>query len=364
MGTKNYSKNEVKKDYNLFYLALVTLMMILLPSFLFAQGNTNGNSGNSGNAQNCVVSSIYGPGQVNSGQNVLFYVTSNGQHIWTFPSGVNVVGYGVNGNDSVTVNFDQSFSTGTISVRRNGPSCVGVVSSKVVSKVSCEISVDLGSDRKTYYGYSPRECALIIPVITKGTAPYTYNWSDGSSNSTLNACPSQTTDISLTVTDANGCTASDDVHICVTDVRCWAGNSNVQKVEVCHKNNKTLCVSSRAVATLLRIGGSLGDCSEKDNCNYVDGTARMASNFNTIDDVKGNVIIDSYVNNSNKSLVVDVVSIDEQINYQIIDLTGKTVKQGHIYDGENKIDLNDLRKGVYIMKSESVIDGVSKFLIE
>lgn len=52
-------------------------------------------------------------------------------------------------------------------------------------------------------------CFTIIPVITSGTAPFTYAWSNGTSNSTLTVCPASTQIISLTVTDAAGNTATD-----------------------------------------------------------------------------------------------------------------------------------------------------------
>jgi len=336
----------------IFSVSFIASMIMLFASTIFAQGNSNGNSGNNGNSQNCVVSSINGPDQVKSGENLLFYVTSNGQHIWTFPAGVNVVGYGASGNDSVTVNFNQSFSSGTISVRRNGPSCVGVISSKLVSKITCEILVNLGGDRKTYFGYSPLECTLIQPIISKGTAPYSYNWSDGSTASSLNACLDESGDISLTVIDANGCEASDEMHICVTDVRCWAGNSNVQKVEVCHKNGKTLCVSSKAVETLVRIGGSLGSCSEKNNCDYINSN-RLAPASNNSSNEETIVVLDTYVN-SNKSIQVNIASFENDIDYQIVDLTGKVVKQGIISDGENSVDIHELNAGLYLFKAKGI----------
>jgi hypothetical protein len=72
----------------------------------------------------------------------------------------------------------------------------------------------------------------------------------------------------VSVTDANGCTASDDLSICVVDVTCYAGNSGIQKVEMCQvppgnpSNAHTICVDASAVPAHLAIGCQLGACGE------------------------------------------------------------------------------------------------------
>ncbi len=81
----------------------------------------------------------------------------------------------------------------------------------------------------------PGQC-LSFPVSSAyGTPPYTYLWSNGSTDSTLTICSNSTTQIGLTVTDANGFIASDTAMITVvpaiifqpiiSDVSCF-GNSD------------------------------------------------------------------------------------------------------------------------------------------
>ena len=58
------------------------------------------------------------------------------------------------------------------------------------------------------------------PTATNGTPPYTYSWSsvDGLSDPTVanpTASPSSNTTYTVTVTDAGGCQASDDVNVTV-----------------------------------------------------------------------------------------------------------------------------------------------------
>ena len=55
-----------------------------------------------------------------------------------------------------------------------------------------------------------RASVLINPIVTNGTTPYSYLWSDGSTGSILTA---EDGSISITVTDDNGCIATDQIVI-------------------------------------------------------------------------------------------------------------------------------------------------------
>ncbi|MBL7127774.1 MAG: T9SS type A sorting domain-containing protein [Ignavibacteria bacterium] len=64
----------------------------------------------------------------------------------------------------------------------------------------------------------------------------------------------------VTVTDANGCSASDEIFVNVVDVRCGKKND---KVLVCH-NGHTICISPNAVETHLNNHGDyLGNCGDQ-----------------------------------------------------------------------------------------------------
>ena len=76
--------------------------------------------------------------------------------------------------------------------------------------------------------------------------------------------------ITATVTDANNCTYTVTSSIHAEDVRCFAGNSNIAKVTICHKTGSaknpcvTICVDQSAVAEHLAHGDFLGTCTA--NC--------------------------------------------------------------------------------------------------
>jgi PKD repeat protein len=79
--------------------------------------------------------------------------------------------------------------------------------SALISKAQCTLDVQLPSAM-----YVCDSCPwTLTPVVTGGNAPYTYQWSDGSTTFTLQTCVPST--FTVTVTDAMGCTDTASVHI-------------------------------------------------------------------------------------------------------------------------------------------------------
>jgi len=134
----------------------------------------------------------------------------------------------------------------------------------ISSESFAQCSVNAGSDATVYAGYPALACATLTAVPT-GAAPYNYVWSNGATTASITVCNTVTTVYTVTVTDVNGCTSTDNVTVNVTDVRCGNGG---RKVMVCHvpKGNPagahTICISSRAVAAHLAHGDHLGDCNQ------------------------------------------------------------------------------------------------------
>jgi hypothetical protein len=115
-----------------------------------------------------------------------------------------------------------------------------------------------GSDKGVVYGYGSN-CVMLNGSAEGGVAPYTYSWSPGGTtpnDNTTKVCPAVTTKYTLTVTDKNGCTRSDEVTVFVSDIRC---GTKMDKVKICHKG-ETLCVAKESVAAHLQHGDKLGDC--------------------------------------------------------------------------------------------------------
>ena len=124
-------------------------------------------------------------------------------------------------------------------------------------------TVDLGENQTVYYGFGPWEAATITANTSGGVPPYTYLWSNGETTETICVSPTTTTDYSVQVTDANGCTTTGVANVEVIDVRCGWGN---HRVEVCHTSffcpdiQYTVCVRPFLAYILLCLGDELGSC--------------------------------------------------------------------------------------------------------
>ncbi len=110
-----------------------------------------------------------------------------------------------------------------------------------------------------YPAYAPAESLALTTNISGGSAPYTYDWSDGSMTSAITVSPMATTWYSVTVKDQNGCTGSASKTVNVMDI---SGGHNGDKIMVCHKGN-SLTIDASAVRAHLGHGDMLGSCPEK-----------------------------------------------------------------------------------------------------
>lgn len=236
------------------------------------------------------------------------------------------------------------------------------------------INVNAGQDGIVYYGYQPMACYSTTGSANGGTPGYSYNWSNGQVGTTLADCPTQSTTYTLTVTDANGCTQSDEVDICVVDVRCQVGNSNIYKVEMCQTppgnpgNAHTICVDESAVPAHLAIGCTLGACDEQNACT----TALAAKSLNQETIPSFNQVLISISPNptNTKSKVSLTLQNKGDYSLEIIDLHGKTIDKYTIgeINSSNQIDvdvdLSNFESGMYLIgiKKGGVIIETSRIV--
>jgi hypothetical protein len=164
-----------------------------------------------------------------------------------------------------------------------------------------------------------------------------YTWSpdtglDNAYTSAPIACPTETTTYTVTVTDANGCTNSDDVTVEVVDIRC---GKNMNKVLVCHvppdnpDNPQTICIAPQAVPDHLSHGDYLGPCLDERSGKYIEIEPE-----HTAFDV--NVYPNPFLTTSN----IDI-SLNERKNVtiKVTDMLGRsitTLHEGVLESGEHK----------------------------
>jgi len=219
-------------------------------------------------------------------------------------------------------------------------------------------SVSAGADRSLYFGYLPEQCVSITANVSGGTAPYSYQWTlgrpllsdvittdgdesiSGVNSQTVTICLLDTATLCVTVTDANGCTFTDCVTIFASDVRCFAGNSNNVKVNVCHNGNM-ICVDENAVAAHLDHGDYVGPCvANRANVGLVEVEQTLKSGFNIYPNPnKGDLFVTmSLTGDETKDAVIQVINVNGQI-----------VKQVNVKN-QNRVNFSIKETGIYFIK--------------
>jgi HYR domain/SprB repeat len=162
--------------------------------------------------------------------------------------------------------FTYSWSNGATTQTIQGL-CAGAYSVTVTDANGCvtncsvtltepqAMTVNAGPNASVFPGYSPSACTTLNATgIAGGCGPYSILWSNGVTTASNNVCPLASSLYTVTVTDANGCTASDDVYVCAQNVA-WGNN----QVTICHNGN-TIHVGTPAANSHLNHGDYLGVC--------------------------------------------------------------------------------------------------------
>jgi len=177
-----------------------------------------------------------------------------------------------------------------------------------------------GDGNVVLFGYD----ASISVTATGGTPGYT---------GTTLAITTLASGYTVTVTDANGCTASKSTN-CVVDVRC-ATPGNTTKTKVC-RNNKTLCVDDNAVSAQVASGATVGACG-----SYKGAQIAEAGSFKV------------YPSPASTSVNVEFTAGEFSAEIVIADVTGRIVatKSVENANGAVSFDVTNVPAGLYIVKA-------------
>ena len=237
--------------------------------------------------------------------------------------------------------------------------------SKKPSPPPCQMSVSLGNNHYILYGaLGYTGCTNLTPSITGGVAPFTYSWtsSDGIFNgfTTQSINPCVTNEVvrnyTVSVTDANSCTATATVILTFINISC-SNNLNNIKVLVCHRppgnpnNCRTICVSINSYQTLLNNGSYLGSCLPL--C-AIPPMARSANSSISQYIVKDELFNVKVMNNPSEtffSLYISCGNFYNKISIRIMDITGRLIEQKDYITAGQEIKLGDkFKPGIYLAK--------------
>ncbi|NMH86381.1 T9SS type A sorting domain-containing protein [Flavivirga sp. Y03] len=270
--------------------------------------------------------------------------TSDGSAALAVSGGIAPYNYQWSGSD---------MSTNTINGLSGGDHMVtitdalgNVIIEKFTILESPELSVTTTNDTTVYFGYKSQACTLLeVANVTGGTAPYNYEWSTGETQASIEVCPEETTEYSITITDANGCTQTSTIKVTVINVACEAEASQYNqryqrqrkpKIQVCFKG-RTLCVNQYAARALLARGAYLGTCNDQDPIP----TVRLKVSPNPF------VAYTNVILNSN---------MEAEVELKIYNFYGQLLKSSfhQISAGKSNIglQLGDLRCGFYYLKTK------------
>ncbi|HLG35958.1 MAG TPA: T9SS type A sorting domain-containing protein, partial [Bacteroidia bacterium] len=158
----------------------------------------------------------------------------------------------------------------------------------------------------------------------------------GANTQTVTVCLLDTAELCVTVTDANNCVATDCATIYAEDARCFAGNSNVQKVQICHNGN-TICVDESAVPAHLAHGDYVGGCQ----ANREAGDGEAGDSF---------VL---YPNPATEQLIIDngQLKIERIEMYNVVGerIKNLTLNPSPLGEGSASIDVSELTPGIYFV---------------
>jgi hypothetical protein len=136
-----------------------------------------------------------------------------------------------------------------------------------------------------------------------------------------------TCQVTLTVTDANGCSTTCSFLVYAEDARCWSGNGNNQKVTICHRSGTTcgtICVDSSAVAAHLAHGDVIGTCRNSSWCFTSHKTDPVG--------VENTSYLTAYPNPfTGKTTIAFSVPSDGSTVLRVFDAVGKQI--GVLFDG-------------------------------
>jgi hypothetical protein len=315
-----------------------------------------------------------------------------------------------NGSTYQGSNVFSSLAAGTYKiVVKDVNGCTSAATSVTITAPAALVATCSNNNNALYFGYSGDQTSTVTVAPSGGVGPYTVkitmnrpllcnqindagdeSWTGSGGTTINNTCPanpglatlvpsstntissgSYSTTVSLmadavftsTITDANGCVATCTTTIQAEDVRCFAGNSGVAKVTLCHKTGSAknpcvaICVDPSAVQEHLDHGDFYGKCTS--NClppasrtiNTPGATGGQSALFGTVTPGRQVMTADVMPNPTATHFTLRVQSSSmETVVVRVFDMAGRQVELLRGSAGGAFEFGSRLKPGVYIVE--------------
>jgi hypothetical protein len=273
-------------------------------------------------------------------------------------------------SDGQTTKVATGLSAKTYSVTITDANGCTVTPPSITLTQPLPLTINAGMNKVVYLGYPDSACtSLTYSGAGGGVGPYTIVWSTGSSSQTINVCPTTTTVYTVTITDKNGCSFSDQATVCVIDVRC--GNK-MDKVTISHMtgNKKdpcnTICIDINGARNhfLNHPDDQLGACGTVKVCS--DAAPMMLVANEAVKDVtvasqKESMFVKTFPNPFSFSTKVRfLMTEDDRVQLKVLDISGKEMMSlfnsnvSAFKEYEVMLNGSALSNGVYLLQLNSL----------
>ncbi|MBW3545989.1 MAG: T9SS type A sorting domain-containing protein, partial [Bacteroidetes bacterium] len=240
------------------------------------------------------------------------------------------------------------------------------------------LALNIAGGKLVYNGYAPEACTTLTSSVSGGKEAYTYEWSDGSTEPSLDVCPDSSTEYTLTVTDAAGNQLSESFSVCVIDAGCAK-----DKLQLCWQPNPNkaqyvqLCVPEALAGFFIDRGASIGACFAAEACESAE---KEATSARTAQQQQPDV---QYLSlNSAIALTPSLVSSRAKVDFVVLEEGRTTVKVystagqaiATLYNGVDafgtlqtaEFSVDSFGAGIYLVKMTTASGSVftSKFVVQ
>ncbi len=264
-------------------------------------------------------------------------------------------GYSLDQTDTITVKPSGGVAPYKVTITMNRP-----LSCNVITSTGDEVWAPQANTNASLNAYATCPTSGASPANPSSTSTSAITSATGYS---LFVTLVKDAIITATITDANGCTTVCSTSIHAEDVRCFAGNSTITKVLICHQTGSIknpcveICVDSSAVAEHKAHGDFVGKCTP--GCN-APAQRSIAAAAEPVGEGKLSLKIIPNPTTNYFNLKLNSAS-KEKITVKVLDVSGRVVDIRNNVPANSTLELGSkYHKGFYFAE---VMQGTYRVVV-